>query len=62
MKKKEFYVGCTRAENLLFVSHSAHLTGRRKTYDPTIEFKNLESFPLCTKETLSKNYTFKKKG
>ena len=29
-EKRVFYVGCTRAENLWFASHSAHLTGRSK--------------------------------
>ena len=61
-EKRVFYVGCTRAENLLFVSHSAHLTGRRKTYDPTIELKNLESFPFVQKKHYQKIIPLRKKN
>ena len=45
----------------MFVSHSAHLTGRRKTYDPTIELKNLESFPFIQKKHYQKIIPLRKK-
>ena len=60
-EKRVFYVGCTRAENLLFASHSAHLTGRRKTYDPTIELRDLESFPQIQKKHYQKFIPLRKK-
>ena len=61
-EKRVFYVGCTRAENLLFASHSAHLTGRRKTYDPKIELSDLESFPHIQKKHYQKSIPLRKKN
>lgn len=48
-ERRIFYVGCTRAEDLLFLSSTKHLVGRNKVYQPIKYFLEIFDNEFSTK-------------